>query len=141
MTAIMGSQAEGRIHQLLGARYLNCTPPAGAGNTSSHRYGEGYGGMGPGMMGGDYYGNGGWDSMMGSRDWSWMMGGAWQNLNRQGWQRLQQQLLGTTTSNTHNGTSEWMIATIALAALLLGAAIAIFAVRRRPFRRRPTTQP
>ena len=55
MTAMMGSQAEGRIHQLLGARYVNCTAPAGAGNTNNY----GYGGMGPGIMGGSNYGNGG----------------------------------------------------------------------------------
>ena len=135
MTAMMGSQAEGRIHQLLGARYVNCTAPAGAGNTNNY----GYGGMGPGIMGGSNYGNGGMDAMMGSGDWSWMAGGAWQNLSRQDWQRLQRQLLGTNASSTHSGPSGWTIAAIALAAILLGAGIALLVVRRRPFRRPPAT--
>lgn len=129
MRAVMGDQAEGRRHQLIGARYVNCAVPGAAG--------YGYGGMmGPGMMGGNY-GNGGWGSMMNSSDWNWMMGGAWQSMNRQDWQRLQQQLLGTNSSNGHNGASGWMIATIGLAALLLGAAITLLIIRGRPFRRPP----
>lgn len=138
MTLMMGSQAEGRMHELLGARYVNCAPPAGAGTTNSNSYG--YGGMGPGMMSGSYNGRGGWGPMMSSGDWSWMMGGTWQNLNRQDWQRLQHQLLGTNTNN-NNTTNGWMVAAIALAALLLGASIAILAVRRRPVRRAPAPQP
>ena len=131
MRLMMGEQGEGRMHQLLGARYVNCTPPG----TSSSGYGSG-GMMGPGMMGG-YYGNGGWGSMMNSGDWSWMMGGTWQNMTRQDWQRLQQRLLGTNASSTHNGMSGWMIATLALAVVLLGVGVALLAVRRGPFRRPP----
>ena len=134
MRAMMGDQGESRMHQLMDARYVNCPLP-GTANNSGYGYGRM---MGPGMMGGNYS-NDGWGPMMSSGDWNWMMGGAWQNMSRQDWQRLQQQLLGTNTSNTHNGTSGWMIAAIALAALLLGAAIALLAVRYRPSKRPPAS--
>ena len=52
MSLMMGDQAEGRMHQLMGARFAGCaTHASGSG---------GYGPMmGGGMMGG-YTGNGGW---------------------------------------------------------------------------------
>ncbi len=128
MRLMMGDQAEGRMHQLMGARFAGCAVPGSAGGS----YGPM---MGQGMMGGSY-GNGGWGSMMGSHDWSWMMGGAWRNMSRQDWQRLELQLLGTTRIS-HHGMSGWAIAAIALATVLLIAALAILAVRRRPFRRSP----
>ncbi len=96
MTLMMGAQGESRMHQLLGQRYTGCD-----GNTSR---GAGPGGMmGAGMMGGGYYGPGGWGAMMGSGDWSWMMGGAWQNMTRQDWQRLRQRLLGTSAGSSRGG--------------------------------------
>jgi hypothetical protein len=129
MTLMMGEQGESRMHQLLGRRYAGCSASAvGAYGTT----------MGPGMMGGGYYGTGGWAAMMGSGDWSWMMGGAWQNMTRQDWQRLQQRLLGTNASSIR-GDGGWsavaIIATILGALALLG--LAVFVVLRRPSRQAP----
>ncbi len=131
MTLMMGAQGESRMHQLLGQRYAGCD-----GNTSG---GAGYGGMmGAGMMGGGYYGPGGWGAMMGSGDWTWMMGGAWQNMTRQDWQRLQQRLLGTNAGSSRGGGG-W--SPVAIVATALGAValvgLALFLVIRRPFRRPP----
>ncbi len=96
---------------------------------------------GGGMMGGYYSTNGGFGAMMNSGDWSWMMGGAWQNMTRQDWQRLQHRLLGTNINTTsHHGCS-----TVAMMAAVLGGlvlvSLAIVAVIRRPFRRPPTASP
>ncbi len=85
---MMGAQGETRMHQLLGQRYAGCDSNTSATPATAAM-------MGAGMMGGGYYGPGGWGAMMGSGDWTWMMGGAWQNMTRQDWQRLQQRLLGT----------------------------------------------
>ena len=130
MRATMGDQLEERMHQLIGARFAGCAVPAGA--TSGHDYGSM---MGSGGMMGGYYGNGGWSAMMRSGNYSWMMGGAWRNMSRQDWQRIQQQLLGTTGHG--DGWSAWAIAAVALAALVLGGAIALVASHRGPFRRQP----
>jgi hypothetical protein len=132
MIAMLGEQGESRMHQLLGARYAGCS-------TSSSASG-GYGGMigGSGMMGG-YYSNGGFGAMMSSGNWSWMMGGAWQNMTRQDWQRLQHQLLGTSTSR-HHGWSMAVMMAAALGGLVL-VSLGMVAVIRRPFRRPPTAAP
>jgi hypothetical protein len=131
MIAMLGEQAESRMHQLLGARYAGCS-------TSTSAAG-GYRGMmgGSGMMGG-YYNHGGFGAMMSSGNWSWMIGGAWQHMTRQDWQRLQHQLLGTNTNTPNHGWS-----TVAMIAAMVGgillATLAIVAVIRRPFRRPPAT--
>jgi hypothetical protein len=130
MTAMMGEQGESRMHQLLGRRYTGCYTSASGGG--------GYGGMmGPGMMG-DYYGPGGSSGMMGSGDWSWMMGGAWQHMTRQDWQRLQQRLLGTSASTPgHSGWSAAAIVAVAVGAVAVVALVVLLLIRR-PFRRPPT---
>jgi hypothetical protein len=136
MVAMLGEQAEGRMHQLLGARYAGCT-------TSSSATG-GYGGMmgagtisGGAMMGG-YATNGGISAMMRSDNWSWMMGGAWQHMTRQDWQRLQHQLLGTplSTARDHGWSMVAMMAAVIGGVVLVSGAIV--AMLRRPFRRPPT---
>ena len=124
MTAMMGEQAESRMHQLLGHRYSGCHTSAGAA----------YGGMGPGMMGG-HAGSDGPGSMMGSGDWSWMMGGAWQNMTRQDWQRLQRRLLGASAGRGSGWTPVAIVA-VTLGGVLL-IALAILALIRRPFGRPP----
>jgi hypothetical protein len=86
MRAMLGEQGEARMHQLLGARSAGCS--TGTGGIAG----------GGGMMGG-YAGIG---AMMSSRDWSWMMGGAWQHMTRQGWQRREQQLLGPSAGTMMN---------------------------------------
>jgi hypothetical protein len=128
MTAMMGDQAEGRVHQLLGARYVDCSLPA-AGTAN------GYGSMnGSGMMGG-YYGSGGFGAIMGSGDWGWMMGAAWRHMTRQDWRHLQQRLLGTNASNnSHHGLTPLAIVAVALGAVVL-IGVAIIVIRRPP--RRP----
>jgi TRAP-type C4-dicarboxylate transport system permease small subunit len=97
--------------------------------------------MGDGGMMGGYYNHGGLGTMMSSGNWSWMMGGAWQNMTRQDWQRLQHQLLDTGTNTTsHDG---WSMAAM-MAALLGGlvlVSLVIVAVIRRPFSRPPTGAP
>lgn len=128
MRLMLGAQAEGRMHQLMGARFAGCATSTGAAN--------GYGSMmGQGMMGGNY-GNGDWGAMMRSGDWNWMMGGNWRNMSRQDWQRLQRQWLGTSATD-HHAWSGWAIAGASVGAVLL-AALAIVALARRPFRRPPT---
>jgi hypothetical protein len=53
--------------------------------------------------------------MTSSGDWNWMTGGTWRNMTRHQWQRLQQQLLGTTAgANSHHGWSAPAIITAAL---------------------------
>jgi hypothetical protein len=128
MTAMLGEQGERRMHQLLGARYAGCSPSTTAAG--------GYGGM----MGG-YSNHGGFGAMMSSGNWSWMMGGAWQNMTRQDWQRLQHHLLGTTLNTTrHHGWSMVAMMAAVLGGLVL-ASVAIVVVIRRPFRRPPTAAP
>jgi len=124
MVAMVGEQGERRIHQLLGARYVGCSASTGAAGS--------YGGMmgGSGMMGG-YYNHGGLGQMMSSSNWRWMVGGAWQNMTRHDWKRLQHQLLGTNSSSGGNGWSPFAIIAATLAAVLLVAS-------RRRSRLRPT---
>jgi hypothetical protein len=127
MTVMMGEQAETRMHQLLGERYAGCN----AGGRSGI---AGYGGMGPGMVGGPVV-SGGWGAMIGSGDWSWMMGGAWQTMTRQDWQRLEQRLLGAKASaSSRTGWSPPAVIAVTLGAVLL-VALAVFVVVRRPIRR------
>jgi hypothetical protein len=134
MIAMLGEQGESRMHQLLGARYAGCS-------TSNSGIG-GYGGMmGGGAMMGGYYNHGGLGAMMSSSNWSWMIGGAWRNMTRQDWQRLEHQLLGTNTGTTSgNGWSPLAIVATALAGVFV-VALAIVAIIRRPFRRPPTAAP
>lgn len=135
MSLMMGAQGELRMHQVLGQRYAGCSSNAGGGAGYGGMMGRGM--MGPGTMGG-YYRSGGWGAMMGSRDWSWMMGGAWQNMSRQDWQRLQQRLLGTSAGSSRD-RGGWspvaIIATTLGAVALVGLAVAL--AIRRPFRRPP----
>ena len=134
MTAMLGDQGESRMHQALGARYAGCTTPSTT---------NGYAGMmgASGMMGGYSNTNGGLGAMMNTSNWNWMMGGTWQNMTRQDWQRLQHRLLGANTNNTgHDG---WRMA--AIMAAILGAlvliSLAILTTIRRPFRRPATAKP
>ena len=100
---------------------------------------------GGGMMGGYYNANGGLGAMMSSGNWSWMMGGAWQNMTRQDWQRLQHQLLGTQHQHaSHHGWSMAAMIAAVLAGLVLvpsrswPSSAARSDDRRRP--RRPYSQ-
>jgi hypothetical protein len=134
MIAMLGNQGESRIHQLLGARYAGCTTTGSATGGSEGMMGAG------GTMGG-YSNHGGFGAMMSSGNWSWMMGGAWQNMTRQDWQRLQHHLLGTTLNTTrHHGWSMVAMMAAVLGGLVL-ASVAIVVVIRRPFRRPPTAAP
>jgi hypothetical protein len=133
MRLMLGEQGESRMHQLLGTRYAGCS------TRTSGTVGGGMMGS-SGMMGG-YATNGGISAMMRSGDWSWMMGGAWQHMTRQDWQRRQQQLLGPGASTMMtNGSSAIAIIAACLGAVIL-AALAILAIIRRPFRRKPTAAP
>ena len=130
MIAMLGEQGESRMHQLLGARYAGCSTNTSA--TGGYR-----GMMGAGGMMGGYYNQGGPGAMMSSSNWSWMMAGAWQNMTRQDWQRLQHQLLGSNTNNpSHHGWSMAAMIAAVLGGLVL-VTLAIVAIIRRPFRRPP----
>ena len=134
MIAMLGAQGESRMHQLLGARYAGCSTSSSA---------TGYGGMmgAGGMMGGYYNANGGFSAMMSSGNWSWIMGGAWQSMTRQDWQRLQHQLVGTNINRTsHHGWSMAAMMAAILGGLIL-VSLAIVALIRRPFRRPPAAAP
>jgi hypothetical protein len=134
MRAMLGEQGESRMHQLLGARYAGCSTRTGGIAGSAGMMG------GSGMMGG-YYANGGIGAMMSSGEWSWIMGGAWQHMTRQDWQRRQQQLLGPGAGTMmNNGWSAITIIAVCLGAVIL-VALAILAIIRRPFRRPPTAAP
>jgi hypothetical protein len=134
MRVMLGEQGETRMHELLGARYVGCSTRTGgivggAGMMS-----------GSGMMDG-YAASGGIGAMMTSRDWSWMMGGAWRHMTRQDWQRRQHQLLGSGAGTLmNNGSSAIAIIAACLGAVIL-VALAILAIIRRPFRRPPTAAP
>jgi hypothetical protein len=131
MRAMLGDQGESRMHQLLGASYAGCSTRTGGIAGSAGMM------SGSGMMGG-YAANGGMGAMMSSGDWSGMMGGAWQHMTRQDWQRHQQQLLGPGAGTTmNNGSNAIAIITACLGAVIL-VALAILAIIRRPFRRPPT---
>jgi hypothetical protein len=120
MKAMMGDAAESRMHQLLGQRYTGCIQNNGS--TAGGMMGNG------GMMGGSW---GDWNSMMGSGDYSWMMGNGWRNMSRSDWQSLQRQWLGTTTPAANDHATLWKIATALLAAALLAAIAAAVLLRRR----------
>ena len=132
MTLMLGEQGETRMHQLLGARYAGCSTRTGGIAGRAGMMG------GSGMMGG-YASNGGISAMMSSSDWSWMMGGAWQPMTRQEWQRLQQRLLGTNASAGRGGGGWSPVAIVAttLGAVALGglALLAIVAVHDGDVRR------
>ena len=134
MRAMLGEQGETRMHQLLGARYAGCSTRTGgiAGSTGM---------MGGSGMTGGYAANGGISAMMTSRDWSWMMGGAWQHMTRQDWQRRQQQLLGPGAGTMINNRSSAIAIIAAGVAAVILIALAILAITRRPFKRPPTTAP
>jgi hypothetical protein len=133
MTLRMGEQAETRMHQLLRARFADCS----AGGLAIAGYGSMMGGGG--MMGG-YYNRGGLGAMMSSSDWSWMTGGTWQHMSRHDCQRLQQHLLGTSTTNGHSGWSALAIVGATLEVVLV--LLAILAITNRwPFRRPPAAAP
>jgi hypothetical protein len=134
MAAMMGEQAESRMHQLLGARYAGCSTKGVAGVGTGSMMGGG------GMMGGYYY-NGGLGSMMSSGDWSWMMGGTWQHMTRQDWNQLQGRLLGTTMMGNHTGWSALAITGAILAALIVGLLAVLALTRRWPFRRPSAVTP
>jgi hypothetical protein len=61
-------------------------------------------------------------------------------MTRHDWQRLEHRLLGTSTANQGDGWSPVAIVAVTLGAVLL-AALAILALIRRPFKRRPATAP
>jgi hypothetical protein len=128
MTAMLGERGESRMHQIMGRRYVGCGPGV-AGVAGPGRM------MGAGGMMGGYAGGGGLTAMMGSGDWSWMMGGAWQNMTRQDWQRLQRRLLGASAGRGSGWTPVAIVA-VTLGGVLL-IALAILALIRRPFRRPP----
>ncbi len=122
MTAVMGATAESRMHQVLGARFVGCTTGSGAGGAMM-------GGGGPGSM----MSSGSGSQMMGdTRDWSWMMGGRWQQMSTADWHAVQQRLLGTATTRSANGGG---LSTLGVVLIALGAAVAtgllvLLAVRR-----------
>lgn len=127
MRLMMGEEAEGRMHQLMGARYVGCSAPGGSAG--------GYGSMmGPGGMMGGY--SGGSSGATRSGDYGWMMGGAWRNMSRSDWQKLQRQWLGTSAS-AGGGWSGGAIAGVAVGSALLAGLLVMLAVRRRRFRRPP----
>jgi hypothetical protein len=129
MRLMLGERGEQRMHELMGQRFAGClngSAAAGAGT-----------GMGPGMMGGSY-GDGRWSAMMRSRDWGWMMGGAWRSMSRQDWQRVQRQRMGAGASTSqHHGWNTGAIVALTLGGLLLVAVAVIgsLAVLRRPRQR------
>lgn len=138
MRLMMGKQTAQRMHQVMGRRYAGCHDRSS--NDDAYGMSPGMmsdGRMGPGTMGG-YYGDDGWDAMMRSGDWSWMESGNWRSMSRQDWERVQQQWLGTTATKD-GGWSPWAIIAITLAGITL-AALAVFAIIRRP-PRRPPAQP
>jgi hypothetical protein len=122
MSLMLGDKGEQRMHELMGQRYAGCGGAA-AGTM-----------MGGGMMGGSY-GSGNFDQMMGSRDWSWMMGGNWRHMSRSDWQNVQQQWMGGGMMG-HHGWSAWAVVAVTLGAILL-IALLVVALVRRPFRSPP----
>jgi hypothetical protein len=134
MRLMLGEQGETRMHQLLGARYAGCSTQTGGIAGGAGMMG------GSGMMGG-YAANGGIGAMMRSGDWSWMMGGAWQHMTRQDWQRRQQQLLGPGAGTMMNNSSSAIAIISACLGGIILVALAILAIIRRPFRRPPTPAP
>jgi hypothetical protein len=152
MTQAVGAQAESRMHQILGARFVGCTTATGGKNNSTGSS-NGNGMMdGGSMMGstsgsrgwnqgdwGSMMGSGNWQSMMrsgtwtrmmgSSGDWSWMMGSRWKNMTSSDWRAAQQRLLGTATIRATD--SGWKARDTALAAfaviLAAGLVGALFA--------------
>ena len=125
MRLMLGDQGEQRMHELMGRRFAGCATRGSAG------YGPM---MGGGMMGGSY-GSGNFGQMMGTRDWSWMMGGNWRHMSRSDWQDIQRQWMGGGTMN-HHGWSAWAIVAVTLGAVLLVALLVALLVRH-PFRSPP----
>ena len=150
MTAALGSQAESRMHQVLGARFVRCSP-AGAANSAGAAGSmmNGQGMMGSGSSSGSQgWGDGQWQSMMGSAswesmmastqwrsmmgargDWSWMTGSRWQHMSDADWQDLQRRMLGpaavrTTSTGWHTRDIALLVLVVILAAGLTGALIA-----------------
>lgn len=141
MAAVLGSEAEARMHQVLGARFVGCTGPGGQGMMDS---GSGLRAwsqddwsamMGPGGWG-SMMGTGAWTQMMGNAsDWSWMTGARWRAMSAADWQTVQQRLLGNasgqgTDSGWHARDVVLLLLVVALAAGLVGLLLV-----RRPWRR------
>ena len=131
MTAMMGDANTERMHELMGRRYAGCgTQGAGAGM------------MGPGMMGGGSgaASGGGWGAMMASGDFAWMRDGAWRHMSRTDWQRLANSWMGPGMMSRTDGWSTGAVLAVVLGGLALGG-LAMYAVLRRPWRRRRSPGP
>ena len=130
MTAVMGSEAEARMHGLLGARFAACATSNG---NSTGAYGPMMGsgsrswsqGDWSAMMGDRGWGSmmrsGAWTQMMGSpRDWNWMTGSRWRHMSTADWSAVEQRMLGTTTPR--HSSSGWDVRDLVLLAVALGLA-------------------
>ncbi len=161
MVAVMGSQAESRMHQVLGARFVGCANAGTSSGTRTTAPGSmmdgGQGMMGSGsqsggqarqwdrgdwgtMMGGQ--GNWGpmmnsatWSAMMGSQgDWNWMRGSAWKNMSTSDWHNVQQRLLGTAGNPSQHSGWDTRDTILLIAAIILGAGLIAVLVAWHPWR-------
>lgn len=82
MTAMLGATGEARMHQAMGARFLDCTTGAATGIGAVAPM------MGGGMMGG---------AMMGGAGYGWMTDGTWRHMSRGQWRHMM-----SSWSNTHH---------------------------------------
>lgn len=128
----IGANNTDRMHELMGRQFAGCR----ARDTSGVP-------MGPGMMGGGGMmgGTGGWGAMMGSSAYSRMRNGSWEHMSSAGWRGLARSMMGSRYSTYgHHGWSTAGVAAVVFGALLVGALMAMLAMRR-PWRRRPPAAP
>jgi len=98
--------------------------------------------MGPGMMGGGSGAGsgGGWGAMMASGDFAWMRGDAWRHMSQTDWQRVASSWMGPGMMSRTGGWTTGAVLAVVLGGLALGGLV-IYAVLRRPWRRRRSPGP
>lgn len=124
MTAMLGTAGEERMHQAMGARYLDCTTGAAAG----------IGAVAP-IMGGGMMGRG---AMMGGDGYGWMADGSWRHMSRTQWQHMM-----SSWSGHHDTHHTWgALAIILLISGAVGLVVAgLLALQRRRMQGGPSGTP
>ncbi len=127
MTRAIGTENTDRMHEVLGRDFDGCASGAAASVP-----------MGPWMMGGSN--NGAASGMTGGAGWGWMQTGSWQHMSQSQWRDLAGAMMGSRYTSGRDGWSAGAVVAVVLAAVLLGAALAVLLVRR-PWHRRPPSAP
>lgn len=134
MRLMIGSRNADLMYQALGRSYAGCRTGGEVGDgDGAGMIGTGYG---LGMMGGSAA-RSGWEAMSGP-GYAWMRNGDWRYMDRAGWRRAARGIIGPQMMgfDEQGGLSTAAVLGI-LAGAPLVAGLAVYLLRRRPWRHRP----